>query len=80
MIAEVPVRSDRLRAMPWAASAWSIEKKQTTRSGGPLSRSRAAGMASSSARWWSGAVETAAPKVSMRQGYPFGVAFGKTPA
>src|SRR5512132_2204399 len=68
-MAEVPLRSDRLRAMPAAAPACSIEKKQTTRSGAPPSWSRAAGMTSSSACWWSGAVETAAPKVSMAQGY-----------
>src|SRR5829696_1245047 len=70
MMAEVPVRSERLRAMPVAASACSMVKKQTTRSGAPPSWPRAAGMTSSRALAWSGAVETAAPKVSMALGYP----------
>src|SRR5829696_5646864 len=69
MMAEVPVRSERLRAMPAAASACSMVKKQTTRSGAPPSWPRAAGMTSSRALAWSGAVETAAPKFSMAQGY-----------
>src|SRR5215213_3447140 len=65
----VPVRSDRLRAMPPAALACSIEKKQTTRSGAPPTCSRAAGMTSSRAWAWSEAVEMAAPKVSMGADY-----------